>query len=106
MKRLSLVLVAVAMMWTASAVIAHEQTFTGIVAAIETAKVQVKVTDAKTKTQTSMDFGVTTKTKIYRGDKTVSLADAKIQKDERIAVTIDHDAPGHNATVIRLAVKK
>lgn len=89
-----------------SPLLAHEETYTGTVAAVEAAKVQVKVVDQKSKKETTMDFGVNAKTKILRGDKTVSLSEARIQKDERIAVTIDHDVPGHNATMIRLAASK
>lgn len=86
-----------------AAVSAHEETYKGTVITIEAAKIQVKIVDEKTKKESIMEFGVTAKTKIYRGSKTVAFKDAKIQKDERIAVTINHDVPGHDATVIRLA---
>ena len=85
---------------------AHPETYKGTVLTVEAAKLQVKVVDDKTKKETTMEFSVTTKTKIYRGSKTVSFKDAHIQKDERIAVTVNHDVPGHDATEIRLAELK
>lgn len=84
-------------------VLAHEETYKGTVMAAEAAKIQVKVIDEKSKKETPMEFAITAKTKVLRGDKTVSFADAHIQKDERIAVTVNHDEPGHKALVIRLA---
>jgi hypothetical protein len=48
-------------------------------------------------------FAVTKQTRILRGGKTVTFADAHIVKDERVAVTIDHDQPGQKATLIQLA---
>ena len=89
-----------------AALLAHEETYKGTVIAVEAAKIQVRVIDETSKKETATDFGVTAKTKIFRGDKTVTFAAARIQKDERIAVTINHDAPGRDATVIRLAAAK
>jgi len=95
------------MMVLATAVlVAHEVTYKGTVMTVASANVQVKVIDDTTKKETPMTFGVTAKTKLFRGDKVVTFANAHIQKDERIAVTIDHDLPGHNATEIRLAAQK
>ena len=106
MKRAGIALMIVAMAVAGTIVSAHEETFKGTVVTVEAAKLQVKVIDEKTKKESTMEFGVTAKTKIYRGTKTVSFKDAQIKKDERIAVTVNHDVPGHDATVIRLAEVK
>ena len=100
-----LLLGAVALVLAPAILVAHEETYKGTVMAVDAAKVQVKVIDEKSKKEIAMDFVVTVKTKVLRGDKTVSFADARIQKDERIAVTVNHDEPGHKATVIRLAAR-
>ena len=62
--------------------------------------------DDTSKKESTMIFEVTGTTKVFRGDKTVKYADAHIQKDERVAVTIDHDEPGERAVEIRLAATK
>ena len=102
----TLLLGAVAVCLIGTTVLAHEVTYRGTVIAVEAAKVQVKVTDEKTKKEAPMDFTVTARTKVLRGDKTVSFADAKIQKDERISVTVNNDEDGHHAITIRLAAPK
>lgn len=97
---------AVALCLVGATLLAHEVTYRGTVITVEAAKIQVKVTDEKTKREAPMDFTVTAKTKILRGDKTVSFAEAKIQKDERISVTVNNDEDGHNAITIRLAAPR
>lgn len=86
-----------------TSLLAHEETFKGTVSVTQDAKLQIKVTDDKTKKESAMDFTITAKTKILRGDKVVTLAAARIQKEERIAVTVNHDASMTDAVVIRLA---
>ena len=81
-------------------------TYKGTVMAATASTVQVKLIDDTSKKETSATFTVTAKTKVFRGDKAISFADAKVQKDERIVVTVDHDQDGHAATMIRLAVQK
>jgi outer membrane translocation and assembly module TamA len=85
--------------------LAHEETYKGTVISAVAAKIQVKVIDEKTKKESTMDFVITAKTKVLRGEKLMSLAEAKIQKDERIAVTVNHDVSMTDATVVRLAAK-
>lgn len=97
-------MLAAMMVWVSgTSLLAHEETYKGTVMATQAAKVQVSVIDDKTKKESSMEFAVTAKTKVLRGDKVVAFADAHIQKGERIAVTVDHDASMSNAVVIRLA---
>ena len=100
-------LVGAVAVWLAGAtLLAHEVTYRGTVITAEASKIQVKVVDEKTKKEMPMDFTITPKTKVLRGDKAVPVAEARIQKDERISVTINSDEPGHNAIVIRLAAAK
>ena len=82
---------------------AHEETYKGTVIALKKNKLEVLVLNEKTKQEAPMVFELTDKTKILRGTAVVKLADAHITKEERIAVTINHDVPGQKATVIRLA---
>lgn len=86
-----------------SRLLAHDETFKGTVIATPAGKVQVNVIDDKTKKESKMEFAVTAKTKVLRGDTVVTFADAKITKGERIAVTVNHDESMTDATVIRLA---
>jgi len=102
----SFLLATVIAVASSAAVFAHEETYKGTVMTVAAAAVQVKVIADASKKETPMTFGVTPRTKVFRGDKAVSFADAHIQKDERIAVTINHDEAGHNATAIRLAAQK
>lgn len=89
-----------------ASIAAHEMTYLGTVAAVVPTKVDVNVVDAKTKKTSSMSFAVTPKTKIIRGEKAVTFAEARIEKGERVAVTINHDEPGQKATLIRLGARK
>jgi len=86
-------------------ILAHEETYKGTVIAVKEKeqKLEVRVMNEKTKKDETMVFEVTAKTKVLRGDKEVKFAEAHIAKDERIAVTVNHDVPGQKATVIRLA---
>ncbi len=102
----ALLLGAVALWLVGATLLAHEVTYRGTVIAVAAAKIQVKVTDEKTKKEAPMDFAVTAKTRVLRGDKTVPFGDARIQKDERISVTVNNDEEGHKAIVIRLAAQK
>ena len=83
--------------------LAHEETYKGTVIAVKDQTLEVRVMNEKTKKNEPMMFEVTAKTKVLRGEKEVKFADAHIAKDERIAVTVNHDEAGHKATVIRLA---
>ena len=100
---LSLVMTAVV---AVAVVRAHEATFQGTVLAVEAATLQVKTIDLKTKKEDSVWFQVNKDTKVERGDKKVTYADAHIVRGERIVVTVDHDAKIKMlATKIQLAPK-
>jgi maltose-binding protein MalE len=98
-----LMLALMVMAGAAAQLLAHEETFKGTVIETHKDKVHVSVIDEKTKKVSSMEFKVTSKTKVLRGDKVMKFADAKIVKGERIAVTVNHDDSMTDATVIRLA---
>src|SRR6476661_6540929 len=86
-------MLAVAVMASAT-LAAHEVTFKGTVVSVEPGKivkVKVNVVDAATKKTTAMTFELDDETKIFRGNVAVKLVDAKIEKGEQIAVTVDHD---------------
>lgn len=94
---------AVALLASGASVLAHEVTYKGTVAKIEKGTLEVIVIDEKTKKESKMSFELTSRTKIYRGDRQVKLEDVKIQKDERIVVTINHEESETRATIVRLA---
>jgi hypothetical protein len=105
------------------AIDAHEVTYKGTVISVAAMKIAVDViqdapagqddrgqtapkTPPKSPKTTPMTFAVDGKTRIYRGDTAMSMTDAKIQKDERVAVTVDHDEAGMRAVEIRLAARR
>jgi hypothetical protein len=98
---------ALAMMCLCAAVLmAHEMTIKGTVAAIDKSRIQIK-TGEERKGESPAWFAIDAKTKIVRGDKTVtSIDDAKISVGERIVVNVDHQADGKMKTLeVRLAAK-
>ena len=100
-------LVAVLLLSVADVLSAHEVTYQGTVLAVEPTRLQVKTIDATSKKEQDVWFAVNKATKVKRGNKAVSYADALITKDERVVVIVDHDAETKMlATEIRLAVKK
>lgn len=85
---------------------AHPMTYQGTVVAVQPTKVQVKTVDEHTKKEESIWFVVDKSTKVLRGDKALSYADAKIEVKERIVVIVDMDAKTKNfAEEIRLAAR-
>jgi hypothetical protein len=100
-------------------VVAHEVTHTGTVVALKTAtyaqpdggtrdvrELDVAVVDPKTKKVATRVFTITDKTKITRAGKTVAVADVTAQKDETVAVVVDHDVPGDEALQVRFDAAK
>ena len=93
---------------------AHEVTHTGTVVALKTAKyaqpssgtrevreLEVAVVDPKTKKVANRVFTITDKTKITRAGRSVTTVDVSAQKDEKVAVVVDHDKPGDEAIHVR-----
>ncbi len=89
-----------------ASVAAHQITYKGTVVSAEKDTVKVTVVDEKTKKPIQMTFQLDKDTKILRGDTVVTPAEARIQKNEKIAVTIDHDLDETLAIVVRLDDKK
>ncbi len=88
------------------AILAHPMTYKGTVVAVAATSLQVKAMDDMTKKESTMTFKVSDKTKVYRGDKLVTLAAAHVMKDERIAITTNMDEAPDLALEIRLAAAK
>lgn len=84
---------------------AHEMTVRGTVAAVEATRVQIKTGEEKAG-QAPAWYAIDAKTKIKRGTKTMTLAEAKIAIDERVVVIVDHPTKGPMTTKeIRLAAQ-
>ena len=84
-----LLCVGVASAGLESSVLAQERTVLGTVAAIEVARLQVRVVDDATKHEDLIWFSIGNDTRVKRGDTNLSLADARIATGERIAVITD-----------------
>lgn len=93
---------------------AHEVTHHGRVVALKTAtyaqpgggtrevrELEVAVVNPKTKKVANRVFTITDMTKITREGKAVAVADVTAQKDENVAVVVDHDKPGDEAIQVR-----
>jgi hypothetical protein len=110
LRRFTVTFVAAAVVASLATVLAHEVTHNGTVVALKTAKyaqpsggsrevreLEVAVVDPKTKKVANRVFTITDKTKITRAGKAVAVADVTAQKDEKVAVVVDHDKPGDEA---------
>ena len=92
-------------------IVAHDVTYEGTVAAIKRnpyaassgilATLDVQVRGRKR----PMKFDITQETRLVRGNSVVSLAEARIEKNEPVAVTINHDDPGQGAIEVRLTAQ-
>ena len=99
---LSAVVCAVVVSVASVSLLAHQETYKGKVLGIQETSVRVNVLDPKTKKESERTFKIDASTKVLRGDAVVTFADAKIQKDENIAVTVNHDKDRALALVVRL----
>lgn len=113
-KSTAVVVAALAILFSQAPVFAHQVTHNGKVVALKTAKyaqpnggsrevreLEVAVVDPKTKKVANRVFTITEKTKLVRGGKPVKVADVTVQKDETVAVVVDHDKPGDEAIEVR-----
>ena len=98
---------ALVLMVLPALVSAHEVTHNGTVVALEVAsyaqpdggvlevrELEVAVVDPETNTVANRVFTITDETKITRAGEPVMVADVTAQKDEKVAVVVDHDVPG------------
>lgn len=117
--RFTTALLAALVLIVPTLVVAHEVTHNGTVIALKTAKyaqpgggmrevreLEVAVVDPKTKKVANRVFTITDKTKITRAGKAVVVADVTAQKDEKVAVVVDHDKPGDEALRVRFDAAK
>jgi hypothetical protein len=116
----TLVLLAAVVLVVVPAILAaHEVTHNGTVIALKTAKyaqpsggtrevreLEVAVVDPKTKSVSNRVFTINDKTKITRAGKAVTIAEVTAQKDEKVAVVVDHDKPGDEAIQVRFESAK
>jgi hypothetical protein len=119
MRRFTVTLAAAAVVVGLAPLSAHDVTHNGTVVALKTAKyaqpsggsrevreLEVAVVDPKTKKVANRVFTITDKTKITRAGKPVTNAEVTAQKDERVAVVVDHDKPGDEAIHVRFQAAK
>lgn len=89
---------------TRAVVCAHDVLYPGTVLSVEAERLQVRTVDPESKKELTLWFAVTRDTRVKRGDRIVTYAEAKIAKDERIVVVVNHDAEVKNvASELRLA---
>jgi hypothetical protein len=118
-RTVGILLAAVTLVVVPALLSAHEVTHTGTVVALKTAKyaqptggtrevreLEVAVVDPKTKKVANRVFTITDKTTITRAGKPVTAADVTAQKDEKVAVVVDHDKPGDEAIRVQFAAAK
>jgi len=98
-------ILAVALCLVGTTLHAHQVTFKGTVVSADKTSVKITVVDEKTKKPVQKSFDFDKETKILRGDKLVSIEQARIVKGDKISVTIDHDVDETLAIVIRLDPK-
>lgn len=68
--------------------------------------VTITVVDETTRKPSHVTFEIDKNTQILRGGTTLTFAEARIQKGEKISVTVDHDQDETIATVIKLDARK
>jgi len=103
MNRITTVLLAAAIVFTTAAWIPlHEVTHLGTVSALGDASIEVMVINERAGTTSPMTFSVTEETMVYRGDAIVAISEAEMEVGERIAVTVNTEASGNRALVVRL----
>ncbi len=84
----------------------HDIVHKGTVVSADAKALRVSVPDEKTKKPVTMTFEHDRDTTFLRGEKVVLFADARIQKGEPVAVTINHDDDPNFALVVRLNERK
>jgi hypothetical protein len=104
--RTRIALLAVWLTLPLAAAPAHDIVHKGTVVSADAKALRVSVPDDNTKKPVTMTFDHDRDTTILRGEKVVSFAEARIQKGEPVAVTINHDDDPTFALVIRLDARK
>ncbi len=95
-----------ALVITQSAALAHDMLTEGTVLTVAPTRLEIRSPNKATKKDETVAFVIDKNTKVTRGDKSVSYADAKIEKGERIVVVVNTDAKTKMvATQLRLQAK-
>jgi hypothetical protein len=103
--RTLLITIVAAVVLANGVALAHEMTVQGTVVAVESARVQIKTGKEKAGAAPEW-YPIDATTKIKRGTKSVTFAEAKIAVNERIVAIVDHPTKGPMTTKeIRLAAK-
>lgn len=98
--------ITVLVVLTGPTVVAHDVLYPGTVLEVQADKLHVKTVDPESKEDVQLWFTVTADTKVKRGDTPTTYAGARIVKDERIVVVVNHDAEVKGvATELRLAAR-
>ena len=106
MLRVTLLTVVALLVATQTIATAHEMTVQGTVVAVEATRLQIKTGKEKPGVSPAW-YPIDSKTKIRRGAKTMTVAEAKIAVDERVVAIVDHPIKGPMTTKeIRLAAPK
>src|SRR5262245_19875884 len=106
-RRIAVVVLTVAFLTLAGigSLLAHEMVVKGTVAAIEASRLQVKTGLEKSGVAPTW-YPFDAATKVKRGDKEMSVADAHIAVNERVVLIVDHPEKGPMKTKeIRLAAR-
>jgi hypothetical protein len=103
-RRFAVVTAVVSVCAMAATLLAHD--FRGSVVSVTPTTITISTVDDTTKKPTQETFDIAKDTKIQRGTKVVSFAEAKIVKGDKVTITIDHELDMHRAIVIKLDEKK
>ena len=88
------------------ALLAHDMLTQGTVLTVAPARLEITSLNKATKKDETVAFVIDKNTKVKRGEKIVSYADARIEKGERIVVVVNTDAATKMlATELRLPAK-
>lgn len=105
-RRAFLAMTFLAIVVRGNALLAHEVTYVGTVTRLEAAVLHVRTVNTATKKDETVAFAITRDTKVRRGERSVTFAEAAVVVGERVAVVVNHDAAVKNvATEVRLAAK-
>lgn len=89
-----------------TATAAHPRTTKGTIVSAAPTRLTIRATDAATKKSADLAFEIDAETRIYRGTKVVTFAEAAMQPGEPVSVTVDLDVAEDLADAIHLEVRK
>lgn len=106
-RRLLICCLAVMLFAGAAQISAHPMTIKGVVVAVDKTRLEIAPLDDKSDKPGKPEWHVIgPKTKLLRGEKRVTFANAKIAADERVVLLLDHGSDGKMTVVeVRLAAR-